>query len=1338
MPPTKTDLSKIPQYNTNTEVPKSLKNVPQYTPISDSKDNKYYSGEGIVNKGIDYERPDLLGSITFDQNQRDLENQRGLNQSITETTKNNLLTFGNKTVSSVIGGAGYLIGTTKALSKVVDPTQDAKISDITENPLVQLSETMDAFAEKTFPNYESNDETENPYELRNFFDTITNQGIRDAAPFLAGMFIEGAVIGKIASAPAKLANMRKIAALNGELAEKASLTSKLLQKAPPEITQLIVNNGEAMMEAHNTSDEVYQKSYDDSISKGLDEDQAKDIATTAQNEAFKNIYIMNMGILKINNLSTRSFFKSDLGSRRVYKQAIKDFSKLNNKVDKAKYIIRKAWDYTADPIKESSEELLQGGASQAVKNNIVENPNIDGNISSSDLYNNALDTLSETVKRAGTMEGVAEMVISSLLAGPISIRQKFNEDKDERINSTNRKQTYESSIKSDYKDIEGLTESKQDPTTDNLKQTLSSKGKELIDTARTYNDFENLKNAAIVMDDQSLYQIVRDTQVANMAFGHFESGMGEVLDTKIKDLSNEISKELKAQGKNTIEDFAIGKNISIEEYTAGLKGKIKSYEDVYNIIESQYNISDPTIRQTLFNNGINQKELKQRINNSKPIIGERWLDHRTSIKPDILNDSAIDNISKELESFKGKLDTNSINKSIELNSILQDHKNLVDFNNNATDLEIEENYKNYKSNKNNKHYYNTLKDQFKILTNPKIAQEYINSKIQEDEKKTTDIVDKSITNSENTDQGNNSTTNNTNISPNQETTNAPINLPSEILEQNDSIPQELIDNTKTNINNKSSENIFENFDIEGQARQYEEALANTPDYIVSNEDLDDSEVDPKEILSKDSVKEINNKIKDQEKSDIIKANSIPLFITNRFEKLTNGFIEVNPTTKETELENKQALEELLKLKPGDKLDSQIGFFENNKFLTYNESKEKSSKTLAIRLYKNGIKLGAIKHSQEQDIKEVFYNIELNPSLHNHILTSELEINSKWGGFIRNLIDNQDNKISKDYKEIPFDERAYINSPSDVVGTSDFIIVTTTNDGKLLTSKYSPKALTHLGLNDSSKIYEAFNKDNLRPGVMYTLIKSPDGSIIPISSHGEYITKENKDYIISEVKQAITNKNKDLKELKDNIGDYIYYDRTKGLYISSGKVYYKSNEIGLQGLLDLFEKQDIYKPIDLKTKSTKSLDKLLKLNIPKSNSIQFINPKVTLDLSPLKSLGSIIQESKDLETTDSIITDNIVDLPKVDNYEKEVLLQNNYEEDISDFDNIPDEVISEYTQNMYSNINLNPNNDLLDPISKDQVINDLLNKYNKTREELSNKDISSINTKELLEQIIKCL
>lgn len=1369
MPPTKTDLSKVPQHINNKDVPENLKNVPQHISTSNNPEDKYYSNEGIVNKGINYERPDLLGSITFDQNQRDIEDQKGLNQSFTETSVNNLATFGIKSVSSFIGGAGYLMGTAKAIGKSIDPTQDAKISDITENPLVEFSETMDSFAEKTFPNYESQDESENPYAWRNFFDTVANQGIRDAAPFLLGMYAEGAVIGKIVSTPFKIAQARKIASLNGELAGKASEFSKLLQKAPPQVTQLVVNNGEAMMEASNTSDEVYKKSYDDSISKGLDEDQSKEIATTAQNEAFKNIYLLNMAILKINNLSTRSFFKSDLGSRRVYKQALEDFGKLTTKTAKAKYIARKAWDYAADPVKESAEELLQGGASTAVKNNISNNPNVDGNISTGELFNNALDTLSETVKRAGTGEGAAEIVISSILSGPISIRQRYNNSKNERINAENRKKTLESSIKSDYEKIEGLVE--QDPT-DHLKQVLTPKGHELIDSARTYNDFENVKKAAVTLDDKALYQIARDTQIANMAFGHFESGMGEVLDTKIKDLSNEISNELKQQGKNTIEDFATGKNISIEEYTADLKIKIKSYEDVYNILESQYNISNPTLRQSAFNNAINQKELKERINKAKPIIGETWLNHRVdNVHKDVLSQDAIASINKELSSLSGKTDIASITKSIQLSSLLDSHKSLKDFNDKVTDVEIQENYKNFKSNKSNKSYYDALKEQFKILTNPELAQEYIDAKIKEDEEKTNNVVNNNTPDPQNTSQNNNSTTNNTTLPSSKEGSNNGSNnvssTSSENTQQDDTLERgEENDYKISEINrktreenelrelekkekeseenkekNKTPENVFDGFDIEDQARQYEEALGGTPDYVDSNETHDNNTPDPKQKSIVNSTKDLvektienNNKVKEEEKQEVIRVDSIPLFITNRFEDQKDGFIEIDPITKETKLENKQALEELLKLKKGDKLDAQLGFYENGKFLTYNESKEKSTKTLAIRLFKNGIKLGAIKHNQDQDIKDIFDNIQSNPELHNHILTSELEVSGKWAGFIRNLIDNKDNKIEKDYKEIPFEERAYINSPIDVVGSEDFIIVTITNDGNLITNQYNIKALKHLGLTTSNKLYEAFNKTKLRPGVMYTLIKSPDGSIIPIASHGEYISHVNKEYIILQVKEAISNKDIDLKELKNNISDYIYYDRTKGLYISSGKIYYKGAEIGLKGLLDLFEKQDIYKPIDLKTKSNKTLNTLLKLNIPKASSIQFINPKVTLDLSPLKSIGNIIQESSDSETNDSIITDNIVDLPIRINNE----VKKDFTESVSDFDNISDETVSEYTQNLYSNIDLNEDNEILDPISKEQVIDELLSKYNKTREELSIKNISNINNKELLEQIIKCL
>ncbi len=1294
------------------------------------------------------ERLDLLGGYIPAglRSPEDLNNLRGINQSNTETAMNNLATFGGKTVGNLIEGTGYLIGSINGLSKVIDPSTDAKVSDFTDNPIREAGTTLNEYIDKAFPNFDSTDEKENPTALRNIVGTVMNSTVRDAAPFMAAAIIEGYGLGKIFQTPAKLARLQAIAESGGELAGKASQLSKLIQKAPPEITQLLINNGESMLEADHTSSQIYDDVFAKEMAKHGDEETATKIADAAKTESFKNVYALNMAILKINNLETRSLFKPSLYSRRPLKELTKEWGSLTNSIDKAKFIAQKGWKYLSDPIKESSEELLQGGASQAVSERMLSEGG-DSKLSPSELFNSGVDSLINGVKRIGTEEGVLEVLTSSILAGPISTYHKRKASQDERTDLLKRKGIYDSSIKSDYENIENLTEEVKDDTTNSYKKTLSNKGKELLSTARTYNEFENIKNAAIATDDQTLYGLVKDMQLANTAFGHFEMGLGETLEYKLSELSKETGQELKANGRTTIEDFTTGKNISIEQYTAQLKDKVKSYEEVYNILESQYFLPTPELRQAAFNNGVLQTELKKKVQNPKLVIGQNWLDYKSKfVNPKTSDIEAIQEVAKEVKSLEGKIDPESIQKSIELNSILEGYKTLKNFEFESTDLDTQTNYKNYNTNKTNKLYYDALKQQFKTFINPITAVPYIESKIKEDEKKTQDITpavsNTSVT--ENTPEDINTTNSNV-TSGVEENNNNPINLPSEILQQNTELENSGIGEEENELPEVFTQ---KGVDIEGSAKKQEskiKELVNTPiseTQEFESKDTDDSEVEPNETSSK-SIEQINKEITTKEKEETKIHNSIPLYITNKFEKTLGDKIPVDIKTGETELENQEALKILLALKPGDIIESQVGFYYPNKsksdgdFLTYNEAKtlnkEVSTKTLTIRLYDKDIKLGAIKNNQEEDMQDIFNNIESNPALQENILTTPLEVSYKWSGFIRSLA-NKDLPIN--YKEVPFEDRAYINSPSDVVGSSDFIVITTNDNGELKLPNYNKtalnKALKNLGLKYSSDLVGKFDTSNLRPGVMYTLIKSPDGKIIPLATHGEYITPENSKYVVEEITKASKDKNYDIKELKQNISPFIYYDKTKGFYLESGKVKYRGEDITLSKMKELIQDRNTYVPIDLeKLTNNKKLDTLLKLNVPKASSIQFINPKVIVNLSPLRSKEVVNKESKEAEThVNEVITVND-DIPTTTT---EVIKVKS--EDLQDFESIPDELVSKYTQDLHSNPTLNPE----DELANAQDLKEILKKYNKNLKDVPDtvkKNISTYTIKEL-DKIIYCM
>ncbi len=1316
--------------------------------VSPSKSNNNLGTTEISTYDQSYntERLDLLGGFVPAglQSPSDLDNLRGINQSNTETAINNLTTFSVKTVGNLIEGVGYLTGTVNGLAKVIDPSSDTKVSDFTDNPIREAGTALNEYIDKAFPNYDSTDEKENPVALRNIVGTVMNSTFRDAAPFMAAAYIEGYGIGKILQTPAKIARLTKIAESGGELAGKANQLSKLIQKAPQEITQLLINNGEAMLEADNTSDQIFEDVYAKEMSKHGDEELATQLADAAKTESFKNIWALNMAVLKINNLETRSLFKPSLYSRRPLKELAKEWGNLTTKASKAQFIAQKGWNYLSDPIKEASEELLQGGASQAVSDRMLSEGG-DTKLSSEELFNSAVDTLINGVNRVGTEEGVLEMLTSAILSGPISTYHKSKAAQDERNNQLKRKGIYDSSIKSDYKEIEDLTTEVGD-STGNFKKVLSDKGKELISTANSYNEFENLKNIALVTDDQSLYQIARDTQLANMSFGHFEMGLGETLESKISEISKEVGQELRANGRTTIEDFATGQNISVEQYTAQLKEKIKNYENVYNILENQYSLPTPELRQAAFTNGILQSELKKKIQNPKPVVGQAWLEYQAKfVDPKMSDIDAIQLPAKELKELEGKTDLNSIQKSIELNAVIQDYKNLKNFNADSTDFDAQTNLKNYKDNKLNRLYYDALKQQFKTLTDPKSAKPYIESKVEQSDKKTNPLTPNTQTSVKSSEQPVTATS----TRPGSDTKESPIMGDQESSEDAKSLAdlltatgnEDLIESIEPEI-----PEVFRDPNLDA-AIEYSEKIANSASEEFDSSIIDDAEEPDTKDSNRDSSKsisEINETITTKENQAKNIKNSIPLYITNRFEKVVDGKIPVDIKTGETELENQEALKLLLSLKQGDLVDAQVGFYYPNSskpdgdFLTYqqalNSKKSLSSKNLAVRLFKNGIKLGAIKHNQEQDIEDIFNNIESKPELQDNIINTPLEVSSKWSGFIRSLANKN---LEPYYKDVPFEDRAYLNSPSSVTGAKDFVVITVNKEGDIkVPNKYTPKNYSYLGLTSPTDLVGKVAVGYLRPGIMYTLIKSPDGKIIPLATNGEYITEENAKYVIDEISKAKSTKGSSLKELEQKISPFIYWDSTNGFSLTKGKIYYKGKEISLEEMKNIVK--TYYKPINLKTVTNKQLDSILKLNVPKATSIQFINPKVTLNLSPLKSIEEIRESSAEAESTlENISTTNDINYDQeVYNEFSSVIRPTTIDDIIEEESNInPSDLISQYLQG-------NTPSTILDPGSEIATIQDLenlLRKYNKNIKDITFniKELDTFTVSEL-EQIIKCL
>lgn len=680
------------------------------------------------------ERPDLTGQVTPDITDETLNELRGKNQSNVETAFNNTMYGLGSVVTNIGRDLGYLYGTGKALSKAIDPNSDASIKDITDVGLVNLADDSQKYLNDHFPNYNTKDEVDNPVSLRNIVGTTFSSLSRDVAPFLASSMLTGAALGKVILAPAKLARLQKIASAGGEFVAKGENFAKGADWGSKQLVQTLLNNNEAMLEAHNTSDEVYESVKQKLIEQGIDEQTASNQATEASTEAFKQDWLLNTFILRLGNIEGKTLFKSALSSRRPLKESMKEFSQLTTKGQKALYLAKKANSYLDQVPQEIGEELGQGGASEVTKEQYTKDEN--KKLLDSNLLDTGLSTLGEAIKRIGTDEGKIEILTTALITAPFGIRNKIRDEREQRSNTESRKEVYNKSINSNYQDIEGLLEDKTDLTGNKVKK-LSDKATNLLQTASTYNEFENLKNAALTINDNQTYDYLRDIQISNMAYGHFEAGLANTLDNKLNDLGEEIKKEYKDKGRDSIEDFSTGKNIPIDEYTKNLKDKVHLQEKIYNALESKYNITDSNTRQAAFKNAVLQTTLSKKIKEYQPSIGENFFNY--TYEKNLKNQTQVDNhlqeLGREAQLLSSSKDTSpsSLQRQTDINTILQDYKVLKDFEFLSTPLEVDDNRKNFKDNALNKQFFNKLKEHFDLMTNPEASKKYLEDKIKSKE-----------------------------------------------------------------------------------------------------------------------------------------------------------------------------------------------------------------------------------------------------------------------------------------------------------------------------------------------------------------------------------------------------------------------------------------------------------------------------------------------------------------------------------------------------------------------------------------------------------------------------
>jgi hypothetical protein len=671
---------------------------------------------------IDLINSQIPGGLT---NPEQLENLKALNQSTTSKLSNDFTAATLKTATGLVRDVGLVIGGINYLSNSANPNKDATYEDF-KNPLVEGTEELDRMIEEALPHYLTTDEKDNPAAFRNLFSSafLGKTVLRDGVPFAATAWLEGMGLGKVAASATKIAYAQRLAKLGGEFTETGMKLAKNINWANKQVIGTLVNYNEAAFESLNTSDRVYEITKQGLLKDGVSEELADKKAKEAADNAFENSFIINFAVLRATDYQFDGLFKTTLNSRRNTKEILKELTNKEQTVSTLSKLGKNI-------VSESAQELTQGSVGSSLEESALEGK-------TPTLFETFGDSLSNIPKRMTTDEGIIEMLSSAFIAaGTTGLNSAFG-FKDERNNRAFRKEQFD-------KSISGETTLKPEEVINQTSGNITQKGKEILSTLSNFAELEVIKNAAVANNNSDLYQKAFDIQLSNMAYGHFEAGLGQELESKLRGQIEVLKSDLSKSGKKTITDHETNQEVTPEEYIQKVISRSKRYESIYNSIQDQFDVQDPTIRKSLYLNAVQQSETKDKINKAVKATGEKFLSYVNSDKE--LSKLPIQEAYNKLLDKRDSI-TSTTEKAV-LQTLVDDYLQLSDLFVNGSIEEQLSNKQNLNNNLFNKKYYDFLKQNFDILVNPdskfkKQKEELFKKAEQRETKVTTDLVEDTL------------------------------------------------------------------------------------------------------------------------------------------------------------------------------------------------------------------------------------------------------------------------------------------------------------------------------------------------------------------------------------------------------------------------------------------------------------------------------------------------------------------------------------------------------------------------------------------------------------------
>lgn len=519
------------------------------------------------------------------------------------------LTTGTKLLSGVAGIGEFAVSdAVKGLSSALGEGEAFQFT-----PLSDAINSVEEAIKKAFPVYNTREQQGRNFLHRAVSDlSFWTNDMVDGAAFMASAWLTGMGAGKLlglgtkalygaqleeasAAEASKLAELEKAAAA-GDEAAKIKLTGNALAKG-----QLAKNYGAATqattalfsraVEGISEGKQTYNTVYNDLLDKGYSDQEAKDEA----GKAAMLVTGLNMFLTPLDYDQYSGWFKTyskaksnllRLGETGALEVAVPSFGKAF-----AKHAAKNAF----------TEGILEEGL-QAAMQNYAQKKYVDG--AGDDPLSGILK---EYFKGFTTKEGWdamgSGMILGGLFGGLTEAKGEAGKQQREQANYLKTMIQNNEYLKENMADYV-INDEKTGKPTLNKAKILGLLTEQLRD-----GYFSKQMVTALGNDYEEAYKALDNIRFSNWAYSHFEAGRAEDLHKKIDDIGNMNYEDLVKKGmipddmKNSE-----GRTVTPAEVAERYRKKALEYEDIYNHINSRFDIPNRKVGRQLFDEAVLQKE----------------------------------------------------------------------------------------------------------------------------------------------------------------------------------------------------------------------------------------------------------------------------------------------------------------------------------------------------------------------------------------------------------------------------------------------------------------------------------------------------------------------------------------------------------------------------------------------------------------------------------------------------------------------------------------------------------------------------------------------------------